>query len=143
VPERMKAIQVVEFNAPYQINEVDVPKDLQPTDLLVKIAVASNCHTDSMVQAGIFGTNLPCTASHEGAGTIVAVGDAAKERGFAIGQRVMCGLPLHPCGVCVDCLGPEAYKQYCTTLEGHIGVHQWMLRRVCKGRLTLHNAITG
>jgi D-arabinose 1-dehydrogenase-like Zn-dependent alcohol dehydrogenase len=48
LPKKMKAIQVVEFNKPYKINEVDVPTDLQPTDILVKVAVASNCHTDSM-----------------------------------------------------------------------------------------------
>ena len=48
LPNKMKAIQVVEFNKPYKINEVDVPKDLQPTDILVKVAVASNCHTDQM-----------------------------------------------------------------------------------------------
>ena len=123
VPKKMKAIQVVEYNKPYEIREVDVPQDLQPTDLLVKVAVASNCHTDSMVQQGIMGTKLPCTASHEGAGTVVALGDLAKERGFKEGMRVMCGIPLHPCGKCGDCKGPETQKQYCSKLEGHMGVH--------------------
>lgn len=47
LPKKMRAIQVVEFNKPYQINEVDVPSDLKPEDILVKVAVASNCHTDS------------------------------------------------------------------------------------------------
>jgi Zn-dependent alcohol dehydrogenase len=64
--------------------------DLEPLDLLVKVAVASNCHTDSMVQAGTFSTKLPCTASHEGSGTVVAVGSDVKE--FKAGDRVMCGL---------------------------------------------------
>jgi propanol-preferring alcohol dehydrogenase len=122
LPKKMKAIQVVEFNKPYKINEVDVPSNLDPSDLLVKVAVASNCHTDSMVWSGVFGTKLPCTASHEGAGTIVALGSAAEDRGFKVGQRVMCGLPLHPCGVCTDCLGPENQVQYCRNLDGHVGV---------------------
>lgn len=36
----------------------------------------------------------------------------------------MCGLPLHPCGVCGDCLGPENQKQYCVNLGlGFLGLH--------------------
>jgi propanol-preferring alcohol dehydrogenase len=75
-----------------------------------------------MVQHGTFGTKLPVTASHEGAGTVVAVGDAVKN--FKIGNRVMCGLPYHPCGHCQDCYGPETWRQYCTNIEGHSGVHR-------------------
>lgn len=120
IPKEMKAIQVVEYNKPYKLNTVPVPSDLAPTDLLVKVAVASNCHTDGMVQAGTFSTALPCTASHEGAGTVVAVGSEVS--GFAPGDRVMCGLPLHPCGACPDCLGPENQRQYCTNVE-MVGVH--------------------
>lgn len=121
LPKKMKAVQVVEYNKPYQLNEVDVPSDLGPKDLLVKVAVASNCHTDGMVQAGTFGTKLPVTASHEGSGTVVAIGSEVTD--FKEGDRVMCGLPLHPCGSCHDCLGPENQKQYCLKLEGHVGVH--------------------
>ena len=123
LPKTMKAIQVVEYKKPYQINSVPVPSDLGPDDILVKVAVASNCHTDSMVQNGVMHTKLPCIASHEGSGTVVALGDRAKERGFEEGQRVMCGIPFHPCGSCHDCLGPETQKQYCMQLEGHKGVH--------------------
>lgn len=73
-----------------------------------------------MVQQGVFGRPLPQTASHEGSGTVYATGSDVKE--FAVGDRVMCGLPLHPCGACKDCLGPEDQRQYCMQLEGHIGV---------------------
>jgi len=48
VPEMMKAVQVIEYNKPYQIHDVKVPKELGPHDLLVKIAAASYCHTDSV-----------------------------------------------------------------------------------------------
>lgn len=122
MPSKMRAIQVVEFNKPYKINEVKVPQpsELAPLDLLVKVAVASNCHTDSMVQHGVFGNPPPQIASHEGSGTVVAVGPEVK--GFAVGDRVMCGIPFHPCGSCKDCLGPEGQKQYCEKLEGHLGV---------------------
>lgn len=121
LPKKMKAIQVVEYKKPYKLNEVDVPTNIGPYDLLIKVAVASNCHTDGMVQDGVFKTKLPCTASHEGAGTVVAMGSDVK--GFKEGSRVMCGLPLHPCGVCKDCQGPENQVQYCVNLDGHVGVN--------------------
>ena len=62
IPSTMRAIQVTEFNKPYQINTIPVPSDLGPHDLLIKVAVASNCHTDSMVLEGIFNSALPQTA---------------------------------------------------------------------------------
>ncbi|KAK7984489.1 hypothetical protein PG989_011891 [Apiospora arundinis] len=123
IPDQMQAIQVVERNQPYQLRTVPVPftgEELDPHDLLVKVAAASYCHTDGMVAAGIFGEELPITASHEGAGTVVRVGDASK---FRVGDRVMCGQLFHPCGVCGDCRGGRQEEQYCTGVEGHVGVH--------------------
>lgn len=73
-----------------------------------------------MVRAGIMGTKLPCTASHEGTGTVVAIGSAITD--FKKGDRVMSGLPRNRCGHCPDCLGDENYRQYCTSILGHIGV---------------------
>ncbi len=73
-----------------------------------------------MVSAGIMGTKLPCTASHEGAGTVVKVGSAIKE--FEIGDRVLCSLQYHRCGVCSDCIGIERDTQYCQQIEGYLGV---------------------
>lgn len=75
-----------------------------------------------MVQAGIMGTQLPCIASHEGTGTVVAIGTEITD--FKKGDRVMAGLPRNRCGHCHDCLGPEEYRQYCTNISGHIGVTQ-------------------
>lgn len=121
LPKEMQAIQVKEYNKPYQLATVPVPTELGPNDLLVKVAVASNCHTDGMVQSGVFGSALPLIASHEGSGTVVAVGaDAAAS--FKEGDRVMCGLPMHACGKCADCHGPEDQRQYCSNLEGFVGV---------------------
>ncbi|KAI1354240.1 GroES-like protein [Xylaria sp. FL0043] len=120
LPSEMRALQVTQFNAPYELRTIPVPEP-GPYDLLVKVAVASYCHTDSMVRAGVFKSKLPQTASHEGAGTIVAVGDSVSS--FQIGDRVMCGVPLHPCGECEDCTGPiESHRQYCARIGGHIGV---------------------
>ncbi|KAI9839671.1 MAG: hypothetical protein M1819_002297 [Sarea resinae] len=110
-----------QFNKPYKIHEIPTPSSLGPHDILVKVAVASYCHTDGMVSAGIMGTSLPCTASHEGAGTVVAVGSSISS--FQKGDRVLCPLMRNNCGACPDCLGPENYTQYCPHNDGACGVN--------------------
>lgn len=45
IPGEMKAVQVVEFKKPWEINTVSTPKELDDYDLLIKTAVASLCHT--------------------------------------------------------------------------------------------------
>jgi propanol-preferring alcohol dehydrogenase len=112
-----------QFQKPYKIHEVPTPgKDLNEYDMLVKVAVASLCHTDGMVLEGIMGTPLPCTASHEGSGTVVKVGCAIKE--FRVGDRVLCSLTYHGCGKCGDCTGPEVDTQYCPNVGGYLGVNR-------------------
>ncbi|KAH7040000.1 uncharacterized protein B0I36DRAFT_426554 [Microdochium trichocladiopsis] len=83
IPKTMKAVQVTAFHEPYRLNPsapAPDPDALGPDDLIVKIAAASHCHTDEMVREGVFGTRLPCTGSHEGAGTVVAVGKSSRSR---------------------------------------------------------------
>ncbi|CAJ2511408.1 Uu.00g070330.m01.CDS01 [Anthostomella pinea] len=122
IPKEMKALQLTALNTPYELRTVPVPQLVNPYDLLVKVAVASHCHTDTMVASGVFRSALPITGSHEGAGTVVAAGSSVTT--FAVGDRVMCGLPLHPCGSCADCVGPnENERQYCVHVAGHVGVH--------------------
>ncbi|EOD52857.1 putative alcohol dehydrogenase protein [Neofusicoccum parvum UCRNP2] len=120
IPDSMLACQVVEFKKPYKIHQIPVPAGpLGATDLLVKVAVASLCHTDNMVAAGTFAPPLPCTASHEGAGTVAATGGDVHD--LRPGDRVMCGLYLHQCGACGDCAAGA--PQYCAHSAGAIGVH--------------------
>ncbi|KZP06172.1 GroES-like protein, partial [Athelia psychrophila] len=96
------------------------PNSLSAHDMLIRVAVASLCHTDGMVTAGIFKTSLPCTASHEGAGTVAALGSNVNE--FHIGDRVLCGWAYGRCGMCADCTGPEESTQYCTKSGGTLGI---------------------
>jgi propanol-preferring alcohol dehydrogenase len=104
----------VQFDNPYKVQDVLTPTDLAPNDLLIRVAVASLCHTDFMVIHNALGTTLPCIGSHEGAGTVVATGSSVSSSSFKVGDRVMAGIIYHPCGVCADCLGPSDYTQYCT-----------------------------
>jgi alcohol dehydrogenase, propanol-preferring len=74
VPKEMTAVQVMEFNKPLKIHKIATPSQLGDHEILLKTAVASLCHTDSMVVEGKFPTHLPCTGSHEGTGLVVATG---------------------------------------------------------------------
>ena len=74
-----------------------------------------------MVVQGVMGTPLPCVASHEGTGTVIALGSSAISS-FNRGDRIMAGLPRDRCGTCSDCLGPEDYRQYCAKAKGYVGV---------------------
>lgn len=77
-----------------------------------------------MVQSGVFGTALPCTASHEGAGMVAAMGSSVSPNEFNTSDRIMCGLWRDPCGKCPDCApGQENWQQYCPHNGGVIGVH--------------------
>jgi D-arabinose 1-dehydrogenase-like Zn-dependent alcohol dehydrogenase len=89
--------------------------------MLVKIAVASYCHTDHIVAAGWYNTPLPCTGSHEGVGTVVSVGPSVS--GFKPGDRVLCGMVINACGKCDECTGPDTgIRQYCPEAKFK-GVH--------------------
>lgn len=105
-------LQPHQFNKPYKLSTIPVPTDLAPNDLLIRVAVASLCHTDYMVRDGTMGSPLPITGSHEGAGTVVAVGSSVTD--FQPGDRVMAGIIYHACGECADCKGTESSTQHCT-----------------------------
>ncbi|KAJ5627739.1 Aldo/keto reductase [Penicillium lividum] len=114
----MRACQVVQFNEPYVTREIPVPQDLGPDDILVKMGAASFCHTDEMVRAGIMQSKLPITASHEGAGVIVAKGSSVQD--FRIGDRILSGVIQGRCGNCSDCGSEDT--QYCSRPGGGIGM---------------------
>ncbi|RFU32462.1 hypothetical protein B7463_g3861, partial [Scytalidium lignicola] len=99
IPETMLACQVVEYGKPHKIQTVPTPQpsQLQPFEMLVRVAAASLCHTDFLLLSGIFKANLPCTASHEGAGTVAAIGSSIKD--FKVGDRILCGLIYGRCGL--------------------------------------------
>ena len=87
LPTKMKAIQIQQFNQPWQLTEMPVPTP-KPHQVLVKIAAGGFCHTDCMVMENAFNSPLPVVASHEPAGVVVGVG--ADVEGFKEGDRVGC-----------------------------------------------------
>jgi alcohol dehydrogenase, propanol-preferring len=125
IPETMEAVRVTEYNKPYShVKDCPVPRPdtLGPEDLLLQIAVAGYCHTDSLVVGGHLGSPLPMTASHEGVGIVAAVGSSVLPEKFKVGDRVMAGIMIHPCGTCIECTGPMENRNYCEHVDGNIGL---------------------
>ncbi|TKA82648.1 hypothetical protein B0A55_00746 [Friedmanniomyces simplex] len=113
LPPTMRAVQIIAFNHPHEIRSIPTPqpRDLQPHDLLLRIAVPGLCHSDLEYLAGTFPIRLPVTASHEGTGTVLATGTAITH--FRPGDRVLAGMTFNRCGECEVCRGPENYRHYC------------------------------
>jgi propanol-preferring alcohol dehydrogenase len=113
LPETMLACQIVEYNKPHQIRRIQTPKphELGPHDLLLKVAVASLCHSDLEYLSGNLYNKLPVTASHEGTGVVVARGSAVTK--WQVGDRIMAGQTYGRCGNCDSCNGEESYRHYC------------------------------
>ncbi len=99
----MKAAVVRAFGEPLRIEEVPVPQ-VQPGQVLVKVAASGVCHTDLHAADGDWPVkpHLPFIPGHEGVGHVAAVGAGVKH--IREGDRV--GVPwLHTsCGHCEHCL---------------------------------------
>lgn len=112
IPPSMLACQLVAHNEPHQIRRIPTPRSLSAHDILLKVAVASLCHSDLEYHCGALHSKPPVTASHEGTGVVVATGPAVTR--FQIGDRIMAGQTFDRCGECEDCRGPESYRHYCS-----------------------------
>ncbi|KAF2112873.1 chaperonin 10-like protein [Lophiotrema nucula] len=101
IPKLMKAVQIVGYKQPLQLNEIPVPT-IGDNDILVKIGAAGFCHTDYQVWEGVYESPTPIVGSHEPVGTIVAVGPKAQAK-WKIGQRVGPIFFQHACHNCWGC----------------------------------------
>lgn len=99
----MKAAVCREFGQPLKIEEVAIP-EITPGRILVKVAACGVCHTDLHAISGDWPVlpTLPLIPGHEGAGTVVAVGEGITH--VREGDRV--GVPwlFTACGHCEYCL---------------------------------------
>ena len=98
----MQAYQLVEWQQPPELREVDVP-DPGPGELLIKVGGAGACHSDLHVMewpAGTLPYELPFTLGHENAGWIEAVGLGVT--GWEPGEAVAVYGPWG-CGRCRAC----------------------------------------
>ncbi|HEX2072792.1 MAG TPA: NAD(P)-dependent alcohol dehydrogenase [Geodermatophilus sp.] len=97
------------LHEPFVVRDVEIDEP-GPGEVLVKVAATGFCHTDGIARDGDLPFPLPGVLGHEGAGTVVAVGDGVTE--VREGQAVVIGWPW--CGACRNCLDGE--PRYCLRL---------------------------
>lgn len=81
--------------------------DVVPTDSgLVRVAIRATgiCHTDLSAMDGTVAQTVPAVLGHEGAGTVIEVGDGVGN--VAVGDHVVVAW-VPPCGTCPACLGGQ------------------------------------
>ena len=98
----MKAAVAHEFGAPLVIEDVPVPEP-GPGQALVKLISTGVCHTDLHAIQGDWPVmpTPPFIPGHEGAGTVVALGEGVTE--LAVGQLVGNAWLWSACGSCEFC----------------------------------------
>ena len=75
-----------------------------PGEVLVRIEATGVCHSDlHVIEEDGWGHAFPVLLGHEGAGTVVAVGEADVEVRLRQGDRVVLGWKT-ACGVCPQCV---------------------------------------
>ncbi|SOD65456.1 alcohol dehydrogenase, propanol-preferring [Streptomyces zhaozhouensis] len=106
----MKAVQYREIGAAPEVVTLPDPEP-GPGQVLLRVAAAGVCHSDIALMswsAESFPYPLPLTLGHEGAGTVVALGDGV--RGIEEGDSVAVYGP-QGCGRCVKCA--QGRENYC------------------------------
>ena len=65
--------------APFTLQELELG-ELRADEVLVRVAAAGICHTDLIIRDQWYPVPLPAVLGHEGAGTVVAVGEGVRLR---------------------------------------------------------------
>ena len=106
----MKAYQLVDWQQPPELRDVEVPEP-GPGQVLLKVAGAGACHSDLHVMAapaGYVPGELPFTLGHENTGWIEQLGEGVTD--WELGQPVAVYGPWG-CGRCRPCR--ESKENYC------------------------------
>ncbi|MDG9718102.1 Zn-dependent alcohol dehydrogenase [Streptomyces sp. DH24] len=121
----VRAAVLPAVGSPLEIAEIDLP-DPGPGQVRVRLAAAGVCHSDLSLTNGTMKLPVPAVLGHEGAGTVVAVGEGVGH--LAPGDGVV--LNWAPaCGNCHACALGEVWL-CANALAGAAEVHA---RRTCDG----------
>ncbi len=95
----VRAAVLTAVNAPLVVADIELPEP-GPGQVRVRLAAAGVCHSDLSLSNGTLRQPVPAVLGHEGAGTVVAVGEGVGH--VATGDRVV--LNWAPaCGACHYC----------------------------------------
>jgi threonine dehydrogenase-like Zn-dependent dehydrogenase len=107
LPEFSRAAVVRTFGAPIEIEEVPMPRELEPGAILTRIEMCSICGTDVHLWQGSLATKieLPVILGHEMVGRIIALGPGHHRD--SVGQSLKVGDRITwahtSCGFCFFC----------------------------------------
>jgi S-(hydroxymethyl)glutathione dehydrogenase/alcohol dehydrogenase len=114
----VRAAVLPAVGAPLEITEIELP-DPGPGQVRVRLAAAGVCHSDLSLSDGTMRVPVPAVLGHEGAGTVVSVGEGVT--GLAPGAGVV--LNWAPsCGSCHACSLGEVWL-CANALAGAADVH--------------------
>ncbi|GAA4782889.1 Zn-dependent alcohol dehydrogenase [Streptomyces ziwulingensis] len=114
----VRAAVVPAIGSPLEITEIDLPEP-GPGQVRVRLVAAGVCHSDLSLSDGTMRLPLPAVLGHEGAGTVLAVGDGVTH--VAPGDDVV--LNWAPsCGTCHACSLGEVWL-CANALAGAAHVH--------------------
>ncbi len=120
----VRAAVLPAVGSPLEITGIDLP-DPGPGRIRVRLAAAGVCHTDLSLSNGTMRVPVPAVLGHEGAGTVVAVGEGvthvAPGDGVVLNWAPSCG-SCHACSLgevwlCANALNGAA-DVYARTTEG-------------------------
>lgn len=98
-----KTMKALVYRGPgqYQLEDVDVPKIIEPTDIIGRVTLSAICSSDVHVVGGhMNNVSLPKIIGHEFCAEIVEVGAAVKELQVGDHVQVMPGLYCGECRFC-------------------------------------------
>ncbi|MFI9613962.1 Zn-dependent alcohol dehydrogenase [Streptomyces sp. NPDC052023] len=114
----VRAAVLPAVGAPLEVTEIDLPEP-GPGRIRVRLAAAGVCHSDLSLSNGTMRVPVPAVLGHEGAGTVVAVGEGVTH--LAPGDGVV--LNWAPsCGDCPACARGEVWL-CANALNGSADVH--------------------
>ncbi|UUU35038.1 Zn-dependent alcohol dehydrogenase [Streptomyces sp. CA-210063] len=97
----VRAAVLPAVGAPLEITEIELP-DPGPGQVRVRLAAAGVCHSDLSLSDGTMRVPVPAVLGHEGAGTVLAVGDGvthvAPGDGVVLNWAPSCG-SCHACSL--------------------------------------------
>src|SRR5438105_15906789 len=107
LPSLSKAAVVRKFGQPIQIEEVPIPREIEPGAILTRIEMCSICGTDVHLWQGSLASKveLPVILGHEMVGRIVSMGSGRQTD--TVGQPLNIGDRITwthtSCGACFFC----------------------------------------
>jgi len=114
----MRAVRLVQIGKSLEEKDAATP-EIDPSDVLIRVAAAGICHSDAHYRAGISKIDrLPLTLGHEIAGRVEKVGSHVTH--LSVGDRVCVHYLVH-CGSCEFCM--RGLEQFCRSVE-MIGKHR-------------------